>query len=164
MTLQRNLEIWHKLLQASGGVLNPSKCVWLCFNWQFHPNGKTTIIEPPATLPQLQTRIGIGAQTPIQRLLPHEAHRYLGIYLTTDGNHQKELATYQQRQNKYISLLQNCSFPIREIQVIYKQCYLPMVGGHPSRKAQQTARPSHHHFPDKNGLPTIIPQSSSVCT
>jgi len=72
--------------------------------------------------------MGTGPQTPTHQLLPHEAHHYLGIDLTTDGNYQKELATYQQRQNKYISLLQNCAFPLCEVQVIYNQCYLPMVG------------------------------------
>jgi len=29
-TLQFNINLWHDLIQASGGVLNPSKCVWLC--------------------------------------------------------------------------------------------------------------------------------------
>jgi len=30
-TVQHNLNLWNSLLQASGGELNPSKCVWFCF-------------------------------------------------------------------------------------------------------------------------------------
>jgi len=97
-TTQQNLDIWHDLLQASGGVLNPSKCIWLCFNWKFAPNGTVSISPPPTTLPPLQTTIGNQLPLPICRLQPQEAHRYLGIYLTTDGNYKKELETYQQRQ------------------------------------------------------------------
>jgi len=41
-TIQGNLDNWHELLQASGGVLNPSKCVWLCFHWKFAPNRVTS--------------------------------------------------------------------------------------------------------------------------
>jgi len=32
---QSNLTLWNNLLQASGGILNPSKCVWFQFNWDF---------------------------------------------------------------------------------------------------------------------------------
>jgi len=32
-TAQNNLTLWNNLLQASGGILNPSKCVWFQFNW-----------------------------------------------------------------------------------------------------------------------------------
>jgi len=48
-TLQSNINLWHNLLQASGGVLNPSKCVWLCFNWQIGTSGRPKIIPPPAS-------------------------------------------------------------------------------------------------------------------
>jgi len=36
---QRNLNMWHKILQASGGELNPMKCVWLYFDWNFDAKG-----------------------------------------------------------------------------------------------------------------------------
>jgi len=33
----------------------------------------------------------------------------------------------QQRNNKFIALLQQCPFPYHDVQVIYKQCYLPTI-------------------------------------
>jgi len=32
---QCNLNHWHNLLQASRGVLNPQKCIWMHFTWQY---------------------------------------------------------------------------------------------------------------------------------
>ncbi len=126
-TLQRNLDIWHDLLQASGGMLNPSKCVWLCFHWKFSPNGTIKIAPPPTTTPPLQMTLWEQQPYEIRRLQPKEAHCYLSIYLTTDGNYKQELATYNNRHQTYAKLLTNCPFPHWEIHVIYKQCYLPTV-------------------------------------
>jgi len=103
-TLQDNINLWHNLLQASGGVLNPSKCVWLCFNWHVSTNGSPKIIPPPATATLSLT---VHGQTPekIPLLDPMAAHRYLGVYLTTDGNCKTELNTFHQRNMKYVQLM-----------------------------------------------------------
>jgi len=71
-TSQQNFDIWHDLLQASGGVLNPSKCVWLCFNWKFAANGTASVSPPPTMLPPLQTTIGNQLPMPICRLQPRK--------------------------------------------------------------------------------------------
>jgi len=126
-TIQGNLDLWHNLLQASGGVLNPDKCVWLCFYWKFLPNGVVKIQTPPPDTQPLTTTIQQQQPAPIRRLEPTEAHRYLGVYLTTDGNHNKEYQMFQQRNNNYTKLLQQCPFSQADIRVIYKQCYLPTV-------------------------------------
>jgi len=55
--LQWNLDVWHNLLQASGGILNPSKCMWSCFNWKFVPNSRVSIVAPPPNLPELYMMI-----------------------------------------------------------------------------------------------------------
>jgi len=127
-SLQQNLDLWHGLLQASSGVLNPSKCVWLCFTWKFAPNGTVRIVAPPTQSPHLYTTVTNKMPYPIKQLQPTEAHQYLGIYLTADRNHKQELATFVEQNQTYIQLLQNCPFPKREVHVIYHQCYLLTVG------------------------------------
>jgi len=69
--LQANINLWHDL--ASGGVLNPSKCVWLCFNWHIGTNGHPKIIPPPASA---TLRLTVHGQTPekIPLLDPAAAH------------------------------------------------------------------------------------------
>jgi len=117
-TLQENINLWHNLLQASGGVLNPSKCVWLCFNWHVGTNGRPKIIPPPATA---SLSLTVQGQSPekIPLLDPMAAHRYLGVYLTTDGNCKTELNTFYQRNMKYVQLMQTFPFSHREALVVY---------------------------------------------
>jgi len=125
-TLQMNINLWHDLLQASGGVLNPSKCVWLCFYWQIGPHGWPKITQPPKSA---ALQLTVHGQPPvlIPLLDPAAPHRYLGVYLTMDGNYKMELSTFQQCNNKYIQLMRSCPFSTWEAFVVYRQCYLLTV-------------------------------------
>jgi len=121
-TAQANLTIWNDLLQASGGELNPSKCVWFCFFWRIDPCSMASITEPPPTLPEVMLSVHNGQPIPIKRLAPSEAHRYLGIHLMTDGNYRTEIEMFRQCNDRFIQLLQQCPFPQQDVVVIYKQC------------------------------------------
>jgi len=44
---QTNLQLWHDILQSSGGQLNPKKCVWMLFHWIHKPSGEAKINVPP---------------------------------------------------------------------------------------------------------------------
>jgi len=44
---QTNLQLWHDILQSSGGQLNPKKCVWMLFHWIHKPSGEAKISIPP---------------------------------------------------------------------------------------------------------------------
>jgi len=52
-TAQDNLKLWNGLLKASGGELNPSKCVWFYFFWNLDSQGNTSIKAPPNTTPNI---------------------------------------------------------------------------------------------------------------
>ncbi len=123
---QQNLQTWHNILQSSSGQLNPKKCVWMLFNWHFKPSGIAQI-KVPATPPIITTTI-IGAEPyPIRRLQPDEAHRYLGIQLTTDGNQKKELQIFKERMQRYTNFIHQCPLTAQEARVVYLQCYLPTL-------------------------------------
>jgi len=115
----------HDILQASGGELNPMKCVWLYFDWTFDAKGQPSIRK--ATLengPQITVTLCSKAPTWIQWLKHDEAHHYLDIQITTDGNCKKEIEFLKQCNQRYINLLNTCPFSHHKIQIIYKQCYL----------------------------------------
>jgi len=126
MTLQFNLDLWHNLLQASGGILNPSKCIWLSVTWKISLTSKPTIVPPPTTV-QLIMTIHRKPPVPICLLAPHESHHYLGVYLATDTNCKTELNTFRQCSAAYVWLLHTCPFTASDASIIYKQCYLTMV-------------------------------------
>jgi len=44
---QENINLWQGLIQASGGTLNPTKCSWTPFLWEFDKYGNAHLIEPP---------------------------------------------------------------------------------------------------------------------
>jgi len=100
---QQNLNLWNDLLQASGGILNPTKCVWFLFNWEFKPNGSVKLHHP--SYPTITITNPPNPPQPIKRLNLTEAHCYLGVHLTTDGNYTKELSVFQERNTRYINLL-----------------------------------------------------------
>jgi len=162
-TLQFNLDLWYNLLQASGGVLNPSKCVWLSFTWKFHPSSKLSITQPPPNA-QLTTTIHGQPLTPIRLLKPDEAHHYLGVYLRTDTNCDTKLGTFCQQNATYVNLLQTCPFNAMDTQV-YKQCYLPMVTYPPPATSMPTEciykaqQPTTSIFLTKIGYPHSFPQA-----
>jgi len=83
-------------------------------------------VLPSRTLP-ITITIEHGPQTPIRLLEPHEAHWYLGVQFTMDGNHKTKLQPFQQCNQKYVNLLHQCPFPYCNVEVIYKQCYLPTM-------------------------------------
>jgi len=163
--VQYNLSLWNDLLQASGGSLNPSKCVWFYFNWKQDARGTNKIVAPTTTAPSIQIHTAHDQATPICLLQPHEAHRYLGVQFTTDGNCKAELALFQQRNTKFINLLQQCPFPHRDIHVIYKQCYLPTVSyplpatTMPPTKLYQLQSPATSIFLTKLGYPRTFPRA-----
>jgi len=104
---QQNLSLWHDILQASGGLLNPKKCMWMLFFWKFYPSGKVTLSDPPQPI---NLMIDMHRQNPqtLKKLHLKEAHCYLGVQLTADGNHKEEISLFQQQTNKYVKLLQQC--------------------------------------------------------
>jgi len=44
---QANIDLWQGLIQVSGGTLNPTKCSWTPFLWEFDKVGNAHLINPP---------------------------------------------------------------------------------------------------------------------
>jgi len=151
--VQRNLNKWHDILQASGGELNPTKCVWLYFDWKFDTKGRPSIRQwKPHQGPNITVTLKSKAPITIKRMPHNEAHRYLGIYITTDGNYKRELEMFKQRNTRYFKLLQECPFTHQEIRTIYKQNYLPTV----SYPLPATHIPPHHLYDAQSSATTVF--------
>jgi len=163
--VQNNLHLWNTLLQASGGELNPSKCVWFCFFWKHNPNGQVKIRSPPPQTPDILLSVHDHPPVPIKRLAPEEAHRYLGVQLTTDRNYAAELQIFAQCNNRFLKLLQQCPFSFPDVTVIYKQCYLLTVSyplaatAIPPSKLLKTQSPTTSIFLQKMGFPSTFPRA-----
>jgi len=161
---QQNLQKWHDILQSSGGQLNPKKCVWMLFNWHFKPSGAAQL--KALTIPPEITTTIIGSEPyPIQHLQPNEAHRYLGIQLTTDGNNKRELQIFQERTRRYTNFIHQCPLTIQEARVVYLQCYLPTISyplpatSFPTDKLLKIQASATSAFLSKMGYPRTFPRA-----
>jgi len=87
----------------------------------------------------------------------------------TDGNYKQELSTYIKHNQTYMTLLTNCPFPQCKVHVIYKQCYLPMVGYPlpatiiPPAKLNKNQQAATTIFLTKMGSPKLSP-CNHLCT
>jgi len=111
--------------------------VWFQFNWDLWPNGKVWLSQSPQQVITITNQLELPQ--PIKCLKPQEAHRYLGVYLTMDGNYKQELNVFWQRNDNYIWLLWNVPFSHWEVWTVYLQCYLPTF----SYPLPATTMPSH---------------------
>jgi len=125
---QNNLDLWQALIQASGGMLNPTKCSWTPFLWHFDRHGNPRLVDPPPspryhiTAPDRH-----GDRHTLHRNKPTDAVCLLGVHIAANGNHAKELNILRSRQTQYCAFLQRTSLSQQEAKVIYWQCYLPKV-------------------------------------
>jgi len=169
---QENLDLWNGLLEATGGALNPPKSVWAHFQWTTNKHGNLILLPGEPTLP---TNDHIPAAITLSRwgappsqlrcLLPTEAHRYLGVQLTMDGNSKQELQTMVSRTAKYSALLSSCTFTRREAKVIYRQCFLPAVSYPlpatfmPDKLLDATQTKVNSLFLNRIGYPRTMPKA-----
>jgi len=164
-TAQDNLTLWNDILQASGGELNPSKCVWFHFFWRPDSRGMLHLTMPLATTPPIMLAVHNDPPVLIKRLEPSKAHRYLGVQITANGDYRTELQLFQQRNARFIGLLHQCPFPHRDVTVIYKQCYLPTVSYPlpatfmPVAKVYKIQSPATSVFFSKMGYPCTFPRA-----
>jgi len=72
---------------------------------------------------------------------------------------------FQQQNDRFVNLLQQCPFPSRNITVIYKQCYLPTISyplpatAMPADKLCKLQSPATSIFLSKMGYPQTFPRA-----
>jgi len=94
---QTDIDLWQGLIQASGGMLNPSKSSWTPFKWTFDNTGNAHLQSPP-DLPQYHITASdrTGMRHTIVRNTPSQANRVLGVHLAADRNYSAELSVLKE--------------------------------------------------------------------
>ncbi len=163
---QRNIDLWQGLIQASGGTLNPTKCSWTPFQWEFDKLGNARLVEPPDQPKYHITAMDRdGHRHTLVRNTPQTAVRLLGVQIAADGNYTTEYSTLQKRQAQYSVFLQRTPMTRREAGVIYRQCYLPKVTYPlpattiPPDKLYQSQLRVTSQFLNKMGYPITFPRA-----
>jgi len=129
--MQNSLQLWHGLLQATGGDLVPDKCFWylIDFKWE---RGQWRYIQWDESAWPLCIHRKNGTSVVIPRLSTSKARRTLGVRLAPDGNNLAEYAhlkeeTLQWKNHMVAAKLTRSAadFGIRQV-LLPKLCY-PLV-------------------------------------
>jgi len=129
--MQQSLQLWHGLLQATGGDLVPEKCFWylIDFWWENNKWKYTKWNDAEHTL-NIPTKT--GAKVVIPCLNTSEARWMLGVRLAPDGNNEAEFAHLREEalqwKNRMSTAFITCAaadFGLRQV-LMPKLCY-PLV-------------------------------------
>ncbi len=97
---QQNLTLWSDIVKCTRGALNPPKCGWAYFRWNFDQHGHLTIskVQHPLGL-RLPDRNGKMHQ--LKQHPPTKAVRILGVHIAMDSNMSQEYQILKDKANKY---------------------------------------------------------------
>jgi len=126
LNAQRNLKTWSDIVKCTGGALNPPKCRWAHFRWNYDANGNPSLskIQHPIGL-KLPDRNGKTHQ--LKQHLLSTAVQILGIHIVMDGNMEKEYTILKEKANKFKKVVYRCKFTTAKAKTIYQQCYVPAL-------------------------------------
>jgi len=91
LKMQNSLQLWHGLLQATGGDLVPEKCFWYLIDFQWEHN-RWKYAKWKDNDRDLSISRKDGTKVKIPRLDTWEACCTLGVCLAPDGNNEAEYA------------------------------------------------------------------------
>jgi len=83
--VQQQLQWWNRLIQSSGGALNPTKCCCAFYYWKPNRHGILQLTNPDPTDSVITVAPGMSL-TPIPTLELANGTQYLGIYITHNGS------------------------------------------------------------------------------
>jgi hypothetical protein len=92
--LQSDASIWERLLSATGGKLELTKCFYYILQWEFDEEGVPShMSKQDLEISGVKIQIyenGKDRPTEIKHLDCDEAHRTLGVYKTITGNQEEQ--------------------------------------------------------------------------
>ena len=129
--LQKDASIWEKLLSATGGKLELTKCFYYILQWKFDEEGVPSHtskqeLEENGVKIAIQ-EIGKDQPTEIKHLDCDEAHRTLGIYKTITGNQQEQKKQTSQKSETISRAVGASHFTRKQAKTAWNAIYIPGV-------------------------------------
>jgi len=120
------LQWWNRLVQSSGGALNPTKCCGAFYCWQPDQYGilRLTNLDPNESV--IKVAPDVTSQS-IPTLKLAQETRYLGVYLTRNGSTKPMEDHMWKKAITYTRAFQRTHLSEREANVLYRACFLPAL-------------------------------------
>jgi hypothetical protein len=128
--MQYEAQVWERLLWATGGALELSKCFYYILYYDFHKNGSPFLLAPHQ-MPNTEIHITSG-DDPTPQLIAqkdcHEAHRTLGAHPKPSGDDEKQGVVSETRSNQITEGVRLNPMARNEALMGYRHIWLPNVG------------------------------------
>jgi hypothetical protein len=101
--LQRDSQVWERLLWTSGGRLELSKCRFYIIYWKFNDNGTGQMMTKAElqTPSLLLTEGATGNVQEVKQLDLHDSFKTLGIHKTISGDQSDQISVMRQKSDAY---------------------------------------------------------------
>jgi hypothetical protein len=121
LLLQRDAQIWEKLLYATGGKLEISKC-----NFAFDHLGRATLQKN-----NNQSLHITASDTKTTMTVPQLSHtipyKYVGVQIALDGNMDKQITILQEKCNTIAGALSQVFMSSKDTQQGYTTVFIPSI-------------------------------------
>ena len=129
--LQSDASIWERLLSATGGKVELTKCFYYILQWEFDEEGVPSHMSKQkleAMGVQIQIKeTGKDQPTKIKHLDCDEAHRTLGVYKTITGNQMEQKKQTSQKGETITRAVGAATFTRKQTKTAWNAIYIPGV-------------------------------------
>jgi hypothetical protein len=125
--LQKDAQVWERLLFNSGGLLKLKKCLYYIMFWEFDSEGCPSL-RSAADIPSLLLTDGQDADAkPITQYDCTCAQKYIGLWNSPSLLLRANLLALQQKSNAYAKRLFKSGLTQSEVWLAYFACYVPSM-------------------------------------
>jgi hypothetical protein len=125
--LQKDAQVWERLLFTSGGLLKLRKCLYYDIHWQFDDEGRPSLTSKTAipSLSLTNSRDTIAKE--INQFDCSVAHQYLGVWNAPSLSMTVNLQALTQKAKSYSSRLFKSGLSKYEVWMAYFACFVPAM-------------------------------------
>jgi len=124
--MQNSLQLWHGLLQATGGDLVPEKCFWYLIDFKWNKN-RWQYMKWQDQEHELKILRTDGSKVTIPRLDTSKARRTLGVRLAPDGNNQAEFLHLREESTHWKDRMMKANLPRSAADFALRQVLMPKL-------------------------------------
>jgi hypothetical protein len=125
--LQKDAQVWERLLFTSGGLLKLKKCLYYVMSWEFDAEGRASL-NTKDSIPSLNLSNGTTPGTKaINQFDCTQPHKYLGLWNSPSLSMTKNLAALTQTAHDYSRRIFKSGLDRYEVCLAYFACLVPAL-------------------------------------
>lgn len=126
-SLQQDVQLWEKLLFATGAKLELTKCKFLVFTWEFDDDGNPHIVLMKDNSKMIITDSERQQDIEVDSIPVDESYKLLGVPIAFDGNADEQYAILEKNVNHLIKVFQQVTLNHDDTYLGYKTVAIPKL-------------------------------------